>query len=256
MNGTAFATYIRNKTYTDSTSFTDAQIVTRANIIKDEMASRITEAFGDFFLVPQTSSLVADQREYSLPDDYIKIKQVEALLDGTNWKKLKAFDINNYRRPTNETDILANFSDNNPQYDVFRGSFMIYSGSAITAITDGLKLWCIIYPADLETTDLSGTTDLSVPSIDTEVAMPRNMHRLWADAVVIDWKESQDRPVPQTAGEQMWETRIREQISILKDTNIDEMVGLVGEDPWTQSPLEDGSNYLIFNSIKWQNLKW
>ena len=242
MTGTQFAEYIRNKTYTDSTSFTDAKIVTRANIIKDEMAARITEAFGDFFLVPQTASLVADQREYALPDDYIKIKQVEAKLDGINWNKLKPFDINNYRRPTDETDILANFSDNDPQYDIFRGSFKIYNGSAITAVTDGLKLWCIIYPEDITTATLSLSTDISIPTTAIDVGVPRNMHRLWADAVVIDWKESQDRPVPQTAGEQMWETRFQEQINILKDTNIDEMVGLVGEDPWTSSPLIDGSN--------------
>ena len=235
MDGTAFATYIRNKTYTDSTSFTDAQIVTRANIIKDEMASRITEAFGDFFLVPETASLIDDQREYALPDDYIKVKQVEAKLDGTNWTKLEPFDINNYRRPTGETDILANFSDAHPKYDLFRGSFKIYSGSAPTAVTDGLKLWCVIYPADIDTADLSGSTDLSVNPTTTSLGFPRNMHRLWADAVVIDWKESQDRPVVQTAGEQMWESRLQEQISILKDTNIDEMVGLVGEDPWTNS---------------------
>ena len=122
MTGTQLASYIRARTYTDSTSFTDDQILLLTNIIKDEMASQITQAFEDIFLISTTDSLVAGQRKYLLPADYIKIKQIEANLN-EEWVKLAPFDINNYRRPTNEENILKNFAI--PQYDLFNGSFKI-----------------------------------------------------------------------------------------------------------------------------------
>ena len=155
---------------------------------------------------------------------------------------MEPFDINNYRRPTDETSILANFSDANPKYDILHGSFIIYNGSAITAVTDGIKRWTIIYPADIDAADLSGSDDLSINPSDTTVGFPRNMQRLWADAVILDWKETQDRPIKLNRNEQLWETRFQEQMSVLRDTNVDEMVGLVGEDPWTQPEREAGFN--------------
>ncbi len=249
MIGTSFASYIREKTSTNSTTFTDADIVLRANIIKDEMADQITEAFQDFFLIPYTDSLVADQREYALPNDYIKVKQIEAKLDGTSWIKLDPFDINNYRRPTNDTDIKSNFSTANAKYDLFRGSFQIYSGADISAVTNGLKAWFIVYPADISadgsgsTLNLAGTDDLSIAPTTTTLGFPRSFHRLWADAIIVDYKNSKDRPIPLSEGEQMWNQRMQQAIQMIKDTNVDDMVGLVGEDAWTMQDPDAGFNY-------------
>ena len=44
MVGTEFAIYIRYLSRTNSTTFTDAQIVSLANIVKDDMAKDIIKA--------------------------------------------------------------------------------------------------------------------------------------------------------------------------------------------------------------------
>ncbi|MCP3684653.1 MAG: hypothetical protein GY861_18455 [bacterium] len=241
MTGTEFASYIRQSTNTDSTSFTDAEIIVWANIMKDEMSADMTEAFTDYFQIPYTTSLVADQREYAIPANFIKVKRLEAKIDGTNFVKVTPFDISNDDRPLRaETDITSAFSSQRPKYDYFRGSIKIYSGT-ISAVTNGLAGDFIVYPSAItadgagSTLDLTGSDDLSVNPSTTAAGVPRNFHMLWADGVVIKYKNTRDRPIPLTEGEQMWQQRFAQQISVFKDTNSDEMVEMVGEDPWNNT---------------------
>src|SRR4051794_5420838 len=87
MTGTQLATLIRYYTKTDSTVFTDANMLILVNSIKDDFASQITERNENFFIIPQTQNLVASSvtaREYALPDDLLNdIQTVEAALDST-----------------------------------------------------------------------------------------------------------------------------------------------------------------------------
>jgi hypothetical protein len=88
------ASYVRFKTRTNPSTFTDADILMLMKIRQDEIAKDILDADEDILLIPQYSSLVANQREYSLPVDMLSsIKRVEAKLDGTNFIKLNELDI-------------------------------------------------------------------------------------------------------------------------------------------------------------------
>lgn len=251
MTGAELAAIVRRKTYTDTTSFTNADIVASLNEIMDEIAPKITQAFQDMFLLPQTDDLVADQREYALPDGFIKLKQLEAKLDGLDWIKVDPFDLNNDRRPTAEADILENFGTGQGEvkYDTFRGSFKIYSGAAITSVTGGLKGWFIVYPPKFSvdgassTFNITGTTDLSIAPSDTTVGIPRLFHKLIAQKVIVDWKLTQDKPVALNQDEQLWEVKFKEMVNVLRDQNPDEMVGLVGEDAHSVPNRETGANY-------------
>lgn len=217
MKATEFAAYVRLRTKTDSTSFPDTDMVKYANVEKDDVAREVESVKKDFFVIPATTDLVADQREYSLPSDMLaSIKIVEAKIDGTNWKRLEEFDLNSYRisqqdsqKPynvldfdvgfsnatTDEDSIQANFSDDYPVFEITRNSIKLYTESAITAVTGGLKIHYTLYPANIG--DFTGTDDLSLDPTTTSFGIPRLFHKYWAMRVIISYKEDNDIPLDQ-----------------------------------------------------------
>lgn len=195
-----FAAYIRLKTKTNSTTFSDADILAYANIIKDDIAKEVTKANEDYFGMKFLRNLEAGKRGYSFPTDVLnQIKYLQAKLDGVHKKVLFQFDVNTYKRPTDENDITANWAGKQPEFDIYGSSLYIYSDSAIIDVTDGLELWAIIYPADL--TSLAGTNDMSVAPSTTSFGMPRQLHYVWATKVIIEYKNSKDKPIPLTEKE-------------------------------------------------------
>lgn len=231
-----FATLVRYYTKTNSTTFTDADILTLANTIKDDMAVEIGKKVGeDYFGLRFTSDLVAGQREYQLPAEIMgRIKYVEAKLDGTNWEKLNETDLLQYQKPTNESMIRERYSMLQPAFDLWDRSLFIYSGDAIIDVTDGLKLWAIIFPADF--TDLASTDDMSTDPSTTSHGFPREFHNLLATAVSIAYKSSQTRPKPLSSKEQTFEKDFMEKIDSLKGKNEDRNF-------IATTPYNDGSQY-------------
>ena len=63
MNFVNFASLVRKKTRTNSTTFTDADLLLYANTFKDEIAEMLSKEVGeDIFGLRLTRDLVADQR--------------------------------------------------------------------------------------------------------------------------------------------------------------------------------------------------
>jgi len=243
MTGTNFAALVRLYTRTNSTTFSDAEIVLVANTVKDDIAKEIIKVDEDFFGGIAFRDLVASdatdmtKREYSLPENILKVKKVEAKLDGTNWIPLNEFDINKYKRTTNEDEILAHFAneDGKAFYDIFRKSLWIYSG-AITACTLGLQLWQIVFPADITTGTLSGSTDLSADPTTTSAGLPRQFHELWARKVSIIYKSNREKPIPLTQSEQSVDKDFKKAMSSITDINLDrENVAELPDDTYLQN---------------------
>lgn len=223
MTPAQFASYIRKRTKTNATTLPDADILLYANIIKDDIAKEVTKVNEDYFGIEVLRSLVANKRNYGFPSYVLnQIKYTQAKLDGTNWKKLTEFDVTSYGRTTDETSILANWSGKEPQFDIFGGQLVIYNDSAITDVTDGLKLWAIIYPADL--TDLSLTTDMSLSPSTTSFGIPRQLHMVWATKVIIEYKSSKEKPIPLTEREQNITNELTLALNSLKLQNLDRVV--------------------------------
>lgn len=237
MTPAQFASYVRYKTRTNSTTFPDADILALMRQRQDEIAGAILKADEDILLIPQTLNLVAGQREYPQPEDILsRLKRVEAKLDGTNWVTLTEIDLTSIKTPiSTEADITNNFSntEGGANYDLSRKALYIYSGT-ITSVTGGLKLWCDTYPTAI--TDLSGSTEMSIDPSSTTHGVPRPLHRLWAKGVIIDYKESREKPIPLTEREQNYELDLQRAIETLKHGNLDrEVIGHV--------PHNDGSQY-------------
>ena len=238
MHAKQFAKYVRFKTKTNSTTFTDDEIETYMEVTQDQIVREAMKIDEDIFLTPYTTDLVADQREYPFPADILsRMKRLEAKLDETNFIRLVSMDMIDWDKPYDETHITNYFAnlEGEAYYDVSRKSVYILSGT-ITDVTDGLRLWCKTYPARI--TDLTDTTDLSEDPSTTEHGMPRSLHKIWASMVIVEWKEAQEEPIPLTEKEMNILYRLKESIDALKSQTMDYAV--MGGVPSGKSAFNDG----------------
>lgn len=230
-----FADLIRFHTKTNSATLTDANLAMLATVALDDIAKEIAKTNEDFFGMTFMRDLIEGQREYYLPDEVLNnIKMVEATFDGTVWEYLPEFDLNLYTKPTNEESILTNFS-HKPMFDIWGNSLYLYS-KAIIDIPEGLKLWAIIYPKGISAANLSSETDMSVPPDEYEFGVPRQFHELIARRVIIDYKNSRDKPIPLTERESAFEVDLQKAVQAVRGLNLDRsMVASV--------PYNDGQNF-------------
>lgn len=238
MKYSEFATYIRFKTKTDSNTLTDAELVTLANLAKDDLAKELAKTNEDIFGMKYKRNLEAGVREYSFPDNILSnIKAVEAYVanGGTECKKFDEFDLTQYRGTTDEASIRNAFSGKY-QFDIFRKSLWLYTGEEIVDVENGIILWAIQYPADITTAQLSTETDMSIAPSTTTHGMPKESHKLWATKVIIDYKNSKEKPIPLSESEANFDADLAKLLSSLRGTNLDRQnKGTV--------PVDDGSNY-------------
>jgi len=236
MNYSKFATLVRYYTKTNSTTFSDADILTLANIFKDDIAGLISKEVGeDYFGLRFERDLIADQREYDLPAELMtRIKYLNAKLDGTNWERLKETDLSTYGQAMDEATIEAQYADKDPEFDIWDNSIYILSGRPIIDVTDGLRLWAIVFPSDFP--NLTSTEDMSTNPYDYSHGFPRQFHELLARRVSIAYKSSKDRPIPLSEKEQLYEADLMAAINAMKDANLDRSV-------IPSAPYNDGSQY-------------
>ena len=230
-----FAQYIRLKTRTNATTFPDADILLYANIHKDDLAKEVKKANEDYFGIEVSRSLEAGKRNYGFPSYQLsQIKYVQAKLDGEKWQTLTEFDINSYKKPTDEDNIIANWSGKSPQFDIFGGELIIYSGDPIIDVPNGIKLWTIIYPEDI--TDLTSEIDMSIASDEYNFGLPTELHMVLATKVCIEYKNSKEKPIPLTEREVNVVNDQKEAINSLKAGNLDRAIVAT-------IPYDDGQDY-------------
>lgn len=221
------ATYVRKKTRTNSTTFPDSDILLYAGIGMDKIAAHICDFDEDYFGAPQYTDLVNSQREYPFPTDMLNhIKKVEAQLDGVNWMNLTELDLSQYEFTTDEATITSYFSNtiNNCHYFVYRGSLWILSGtiSGWSTGNQALKIWSYQWPTHI--TNLASTTDISQDPNNTSAGFPRVAHESLADYIVIQYKQSADKPMQLTDSELNWEQNMIKNITTLTELNKDRSV--------------------------------
>lgn len=239
MTPSKFASLVRYKTRTNSTTFPDAELLAYMEMRQDELAQDILKADEDILLIPQYDSLVADQREYPEPSDMLsRIKRVEAKLDGTNWIKLNEMDITQHDYPiSTEADIVKYFTNNEGEayFDIMRKALTIYSGTIIS-VTNGLRIYINTWPTPV--TDLTSTIDLNIDPSTTTHGIPRELHEIWARGVAIDYKSSKEKPIPLTEKELRYDLDKKTAIETLKHGNLDREI--IGHLPPASSRWNDG----------------
>lgn len=237
MKKSEFATYIRLRTKTNSSTFTDAQIIALANARKDDIAEEVTKANEDFFLREFVRNLEAGKRRYSFPSDIMThMKVLNLKLDGTNWNTdVAEVDMTRVKTSLKTEDAIQGaFSMVSPAIEIYSSGFMILSGAPIEDVEDGISLWATQYPADL--TSIAGTDELSANPDEQSFGMPRVFHKLWADGVVIDYKSSKEKPIPLTEREQNWEGYLHRKVESLSPQNLSREVN-------SEYPRDTGEDY-------------
>lgn len=240
MTGTAFAAYVRKKTKSNTATFTDADIVAFANAVKDDIAERIaTDVDEHYFDIELTRDLEADVRDYTFPNDLLKhIRHAQAKLDGTNWVPLDEADLSHIDDVAilTESYIATLYGAKAPAYYISGRGLTILNGDGIDAVSGGLQLLGEVYPEDITTTNLASSDDLSIPSADDTHRLPRATHKHWADMVVIEYKESRDKPMALTKKEQRIDITLAETLSKLVKRN-------TARTFVASTPRDDGQNY-------------
>jgi hypothetical protein len=235
------ATYVRLKTRTNATTLTDSEILSYLGIRLDTIVEKSLDADEDEMVVPSNATLVANQRQYSLPLTILsRIKYIEAKLNGTDWIYLNEMELSQYKRGTDETTITTYFQNlqGEAHYLRYWNSIFILSGT-IVDVTDGIKLWLKTYP--WTPNDLSSDVDMVTDHSATEHGFPRSLHKLLAKGIVIEWKESKEKPIPLTQSELMWDKQVQDAIFTMKHGNLDKEI--LGALPSATSRGNDGSNY-------------
>ena len=183
-----------------------------------------------------------------MPSDILsRIKRVEAKLDGTTWIPLVEIDTTQIGVPisteTNITDMfnnsqMSNTNPNGARFDILRKSIFIYSGT-ITATTDGLRILVKTWPAAISS--LSSDTDMSEDPTTTTHGIPRSMHEIWSRGVIIDYKESREKPIPLNQTELAHAKDLRKAIEALRHGNLNREI--TGDLPPASDRGNDGSDY-------------
>lgn len=236
MDGSQLKALIHFKCKTNSTTFTDANMLPLVKVFQDEIASLVTLKNQMYFAVPAKEDLVADQREYAIGDDMLNsLIKVECMfVDGDAYIPL--VPIKHYEGSHTESEIINDYANVEGEclYSVKRRAIHILSG-AIVAVTNGLRYWYLTYPAY---PSLSGSTDMSVDPSTTTHGFPRQLHELLARRVGIEWKGSRPSPIKLNQKELDYEKDLNAQLMAIGRINID--LEEVGELPPASDLFHDG----------------
>jgi hypothetical protein len=90
--------------------WTDTQIDTEINYAYLEMYAAVVSVYEDYYRTLATTPLVADQQEYALPDDFYKVRRLEAKYTSEDiYHKVKSYSFDQIARGY-DTDSYANTS--------------------------------------------------------------------------------------------------------------------------------------------------
>ena len=237
MTPAKFASLVRYYTKTNSTTFSDADLLILANAFKDDFAAEIAKTNEDYFVLEYYDDLVVNQRQYPLPDELLgHIKSVYGKLKTTDteYKWLKEYELNSLKIPFTDSQIKAYMAGRDAGFELMDRSIWLLHENAVEAVTDGLKVLCVIYPADF--TDLTSTIDMAVNPSDTTHGFPRQFHELLARRVSMAWKSNRPKPVKLSKDEEKFDIDFQLKINSIKGQNLDRAVVAT-------VPSNDGSDY-------------
>jgi len=240
MTGTQLAALIRYKTRTNSTTFTDADMLPLVNAFKDEIASLIVERNNGMFLIPATFNLVANQREYGLGDDVLnRIHKLEIKFAAGD-SRFPSQNIKDYHGSETESEIVKKFSNSEGEFahTIRRRALFILSGTII-AVTGGGRLWAHIFPAALAKP--TGSADLSIDPSTTSFGFPRQFHELLARRVAMEHKMSQPKPVSLNVKEVAFDRDLQVQLDAI--SHIDNSAEILGNELPKGDTGNDGWEY-------------
>ena len=187
MTGAQLLALIRRKTNTTTTTYPDADVLIDVNLTIEDLAGDIQKVREHIWEITALDDLVADQRLYAFPSDILnRMTDLELMFAaGNDYVQAKPSARRHYNDVLQESVIVNNFDNDDPQYFVRKKEIYILSG-AIIAVTDGIKLVYSSFPATLA--NLTGIVDLSIDPSAVTHGFPREFHPLLATKVSMGYK--------------------------------------------------------------------
>lgn len=233
MKITDIVSLARKKSKTNTTTFPDADMLLYIKTKLPQFQADIEEVNEDYMGSIEFRDLRATgttgtyedtgvtylSREYNLPSDMIpRIKYVSAMLNGSDWIRLRQYDLNDVKIPFEEARILERFTNDEgiAGYEIFRGSLFLLTGEIKNAVDDGLKIWTYSFsslPASIPVAGGEGDVEFDTYGI------PETMQELFALALSMEWKSNQDVPVPFSGAEQNFYALYAKSLQSLKSTD-------------------------------------
>jgi len=147
MNISSLQTLLRDITNTDSTSYSDAStynhLTAAALFLNGEYLKAAID--WDFQGTTSTANIVAstaiENRYYSFPTNFLKLKGIDLKADGTNWYPCSYLDLAEALPYLGEeADVVKNFTNTQPYYTISGNKIVILSGT-LTAVTAGIRYY-------------------------------------------------------------------------------------------------------------------
>lgn len=208
--------------HTDSTGYTDANMLIDINIWYQKIVSMIFESQDDSDFDDQrntnypivTTLMVAGQRDYAIPvtESVLKIKRVDITYDGSNYFRATPFDNGvpqwGFGNPTQED---ANMIKSAPRYDVQYNSLFVYPLAIASDVTAGAAIrvqWQRAVVAFSQANDypaVAMSTSTTVPGIDL------TWHPMLAYGAAYEYANAANLPQLQNIKQDLldWEARLR-----------------------------------------------
>lgn len=176
MTATQIFTIARYITNTNSVTAPNTSLLSLLSQRNTQLVVQLSKIKEDYNIERSEAALAADQEEYLLPTDCIRLKRLELQWQtGEDWKVVTFYDINESNRANDATTIGNEFSTDKPYADVFDKSFFLRPIPTVYNAS-GLKLWYVKSPAELTT-------------VSDEPDSPVEYHRLLADLLAIDIRQ-------------------------------------------------------------------
>jgi hypothetical protein len=135
-----FTRYITNS---NTTTYTDADMIASLNSYYDLFCNEILEAMDDWDFQGEiaTADLVASQQEYVFPSDILKLKRIEISYDGSTYYEAKPEDVNETENVSSSVAVInGDYDQSEPKYDLMDNSFFI-KPVPTAAVVSGIKIW-------------------------------------------------------------------------------------------------------------------
>lgn len=147
------------RTYLDESSpadWTDAQINRELNFAYMEVYTAVVETFESYYRVVSTANLVANQQEYAVPSDFLKMVRLEVKYDSTgDFYKAGRFD---FQQLSTGYDNDTYGSTSRPLYQI-TGGYIRLLPIPTTSVTSGLRMEYIKTISELS----SDTDEINIP---------------------------------------------------------------------------------------------
>ena len=147
MNITSLQNLLRDITNTSATEYSDSDTyrhLTAASLfLNGEYLKSVMD--WDYQGTTATADIVASttiaNRYYAFPTNFLKIKRIELMADGSNWYPCRYIDLGEVASTLgSEADIIERFDNTNPYYTISGNKIVILSGT-LTAVTNGIRYY-------------------------------------------------------------------------------------------------------------------